>query len=158
MSKQKHEHYLKIALKEAKKAFAQGHCPVGAVLVDNNKGEIMSKDFSQNHLSLLLSHAEINVIDTIKGSLRQRGDDLIIYTTLEPCIMCIGTLVRLGIVRFVFGQRDWNMWKRPPLDVSPYLRRKIKIYENINCFSNEYYELYCKYDKEEADRVFNVTA
>jgi len=155
MNKKKHEYYLKIALNEAKKALKQNKCPIGAVLVNAKDEKIIAKNYSKNAHSSVLFHAEINVIDTIKES-QIKKDNLIIYSTLEPCIMCIGTLVRLGILHFVFGQRDWNMWQISPLDVSPYLRRKIKTYENINCFSNDYYKLYSKYDEEEARRVFNI--
>jgi len=93
------------ALSEAASALEAGVFPVGAVLARG--GRILGrarKTMASNHLS----HAEMNLFHRVfMGDYRfARADGLTLYTTLEPCVMCFGTLLHLPITRLVFAMED----------------------------------------------------
>ena len=51
-------------------------------------------------------HAEIEAIEAVDTELWPRAAEMTCYTTLEPCVMCAGTLLLHGVGRVVFGARD----------------------------------------------------
>ena len=99
--------YMRIALREAKKAFDAGEVPVGAVVVDR-EGRVIGRGHNQvESLQDATAHAEIIAIGAASnalGSWRLEGATL--YSTLEPCTMCAGALVLSRIDRLVFGAFD----------------------------------------------------
>ena len=55
--------YLKLAYKEALKAYFHNEIPVGAVLIDNDTKEVIAKSYNKKEKNNdATSHAEINVI------------------------------------------------------------------------------------------------
>ncbi|MGG6897222.1 MULTISPECIES: nucleoside deaminase [Rhizobium] len=94
-----------LALAEAKTALEQGVFPVGAVLSAGSRILGRShKTMVSNHLN----HAEMNLFHQVfRGDyIFSRNDDITLYTTLEPCIMCFGTMLHLPITRLVFAMPD----------------------------------------------------
>ena len=108
INKKPTDDYMKLALIEAQKAFAQDEVPVGAVIVDRRTGEIVATAYNtceQSHD--VTAHAEINVIREaakIKQHTRLVGCDL--YVTLEPCAMCAAAISAARIERLYFGAYD----------------------------------------------------
>lgn len=99
------EYMMGFALAEAKVALDAGVFPVGAVLVTGNQILGRShKTMVSNHLN----HAEMNLFHQVfKGNYSfSRNDNLTLYTTLDPCIMCFGTMLHLPITRLVFAMED----------------------------------------------------
>lgn len=101
------EQYMRIALREAQKAYDDGEVPVGAVVVDT-EGRIIGRGHNQvETLQDATAHAEILAIGAASnavGSWRLEGATL--YSTLEPCTMCAGALVLSRVDRLVFGAYD----------------------------------------------------
>jgi tRNA(adenine34) deaminase len=99
--------FMKIALKEAKKAYEKDEVPIGAVIVSNN-GDIIS--MAHNFVISLsdpTAHAEILAIRKaaeITNNYRLIGATL--YVTIEPCIMCMGAIIHSRIEKIVFGAPD----------------------------------------------------
>ena len=91
------------ALKEAKKAYKNGDVPVGAVVVKNNK--IISKAHNSKELSkIATNHAEILAINKACKKLKSWYlDDCILYTTMEPCMMCCGAILQSRIKKVVYS-------------------------------------------------------
>lgn len=100
------EHYMKLALQEAQKAFDQGEVPVGAVLV--LKDQILAK--AHNQVELLCdstAHSEIIVLTSAYQYLGSKYvPEATLYVTLEPCLMCAGALYWSKIGRIVYGASD----------------------------------------------------
>ncbi len=100
------EFFMKLAIKEAKKAYKKDEVPVGAVVVKN--GRIISK--AHNLIKRLkdpTAHAEILAIK--KASKKIKNERLLgmkLYTTLEPCSMCAGAIILARIETLVFGAKD----------------------------------------------------
>ena len=81
--------------------------PAGAILVDR-VGQVVASGFNtKEETSDPTGHAEIVAIRNATA-VRQdwRLDDLTLFVTLEPCVMCAGATVAARIPRVVFGAWD----------------------------------------------------
>jgi tRNA(adenine34) deaminase len=102
-----HIEFMKLAIKEAKKAGQKAEVPVGAVLVAES-GDILSLSHNQAiTLADPTAHAEILVLrKAAKKVLNYRLLGTTLYVTIEPCIMCMGAIVHARVTRVVFGAKD----------------------------------------------------
>ena len=100
--------FMREAMKEAARAAALGEVPVGAVLVLNN--EIIARGHNRmitDHDAT--AHAEVTVIREAGHRLgNYRLVDTVLYVTLEPCIMCAGSIIHSRISRVVYGASDYK--------------------------------------------------
>ena len=98
--------YMKLALKEAKKAYLKNEAPIGCVIVKNN--EVIAKSHNLRELkNKVTAHAEILAMEKANKKLSSwRLDDCDIYVTLEPCIMCAGAIIQARIKNLYFGAYD----------------------------------------------------
>ena len=105
---QKDIEYMKQALELAKRAAELGEVPVGALVVDNASGEVISRAHNlRENNKIATAHAEVLAIEEAcrnRGGWRLSGCTL--YVTLEPCPMCAGALINSRIERVVFGAED----------------------------------------------------
>lgn len=93
--------YMKIALKEAKKAYKKDEIPIGCIIVKNNK--IISKAHNKREKTKKISaHAEILAIEKASKKLKNwHLNDCILYTTVEPCLMCSGAIIQSRIKKII---------------------------------------------------------
>ncbi len=96
------------ALAEAKKAWAVGEVPIGAVVVKD--GAIVGRGYNQPISSHDPSaHAEIMALrDAAKNLGNYRLTDTTLYVTFEPCVMCAGALFHARVKRVVFGAAEYK--------------------------------------------------
>lgn len=99
---------MKIALKEAKKAFLDKEVPVGAVIVKNDK--IIAKAHNlKDTKAIVTKHAELIAIEKASKKLcNWRLNDCIIYITLEPCPMCASAIEQARFSMIVYGADSNN--------------------------------------------------
>ena len=107
------EKYMRMALAQARKAYALKETPIGAVLVRTHDYEgnelavpqVIGRGYNRRNTDKsTLSHAEITAIRKaarVLGDWRLEGCTL--YVTLEPCQMCAGALIQGRIDRVVIG-------------------------------------------------------
>ena len=98
--------FLGEALALARQAEAAGEVPVGAVAV--RQGIIIGRG-ANSPISTCdpTAHAEIIALRQAAAHIgNYRLEDVTLYATLEPCIMCAGALVHARVARLVFGARD----------------------------------------------------
>tara|TARA_B110001450_G_C17653430_1_gene494216 strand:+ start:1736 stop:2173 length:438 start_codon:yes stop_codon:yes gene_type:complete len=123
-----HIHFMRKALEEAKYAFYKNEVPVGCVIVNEN--EIISR--SSNMVELLndsTAHAELIAITSAQNSINNKNlDGCILYTTLEPCLMCHGAIYWSKINTIVYGASDEKRgFSRHNLEID----RKINIVKGV---------------------------
>ncbi len=101
-----HEKYMTRALELAQIAATLGEVPVGVVAVLNE--QIIAESYNRRELlHSSLEHAEMQALAQVCQKLgRWRLNDVTIYSTLEPCIMCAGALVHSRIALLVYGTKD----------------------------------------------------
>lgn len=102
------EEYMLLALKEARKAEETGEVPVGAALVENPTGRVIARAHNQRELLRdPTAHAEILVITQGAAFYDSwRLNEVTLYVTLEPCLMCAGAIIQARIPRVVYGADD----------------------------------------------------
>jgi tRNA(Arg) A34 adenosine deaminase TadA len=79
------------------------HLPFGAVIVRGETGEVVAEGWNRSALNPAW-HGEIDAINRLAES--GLGDDpsgLVLYSTAEPCPMCMGAILWSGIGTVVFG-------------------------------------------------------
>lgn len=101
-----HEHFMRIALKQAQVSYKADEVPIGAVVVKD--GEVIARAHNtRNHSRNAVEHAELVAIERAcnkLGDWRLAGCDL--YVTLEPCVMCLGACYNARISNVYFGAYD----------------------------------------------------
>ena len=102
----RHEYFMRLALREAKRAADHGDVPVGCVVVLD--GEVLAAAGNERELRQSpLAHAEILAIEQAAVRMRTwRLLNTVIYVTLEPCPMCAGAIVQARIPHLVYGAID----------------------------------------------------
>lgn len=94
------------ALRLAERAGLRNEVPVGAVLIRD--GVVLGEGWNQVIAGCdPTAHAEILALRAAGRALanyRLSGSTL--YTTLEPCAMCVGALIHARVERLVFGAHD----------------------------------------------------
>lgn len=100
ISMAQHERFMRLAIEEGRRNAAY---PFGAVIVDPATGEVMARGVNNVGESPIL-HGEIACMNDYVRRRGNRGWDLsVLYTTAEPCSMCMSALVWAGIGGVVFG-------------------------------------------------------
>ncbi len=131
------------ALVEAEAAGEAGQLPIGAVLV--LEGEIVSRGRNR-HLERgsQLAHAELEALLEGGEAVFTRHDDCVLYTTVEPCPMCLGALVMADVPHVIFAAHDANAGMRQMTDID-YVARHIRTYEG-GVLEQESLDLIGRYD------------
>jgi len=98
--------YVDLALVEARRAADAGEVPIGAVVVLD--GMVIARAHNAPiTLRDPTAHAEVLAL---RAAARETGnyrlERTIVYTTVEPCLMCCGALVHARVARLVYGAAD----------------------------------------------------
>ena len=101
-----YELYMAEAIAEARRGAEEGEAPVGAVAV------LDDAMIARDHDRVLLdgdptAHAVLLTVQAAARKLETRRlSDVTIFTTLEPCPMCVGALVEAQVRALVFAVPD----------------------------------------------------
>ncbi|WP_207421562.1 nucleoside deaminase [Desertivirga brevis] len=123
--------FMQRCIELAAEAKSNGKTPVGAVLVRNE--EIIAEGVEGSpELPLILAHAEIVAIIRATEILGSKDlSSCVLYTNVEPCVMCSYIIRETAISKVVYGRQagviggisgvfrilssvSINKWSRPP--------------------------------------------
>lgn len=100
------EKFMKIAIKEAMKAWKKDEVPIGAIIVKDDKIIARAHNLREKK-QLSTAHAEILAIEKACKKLNTwRLENCTLYVTLEPCAMCTGATILSRIDHVVYGAKD----------------------------------------------------
>lgn len=148
------DEFLTHAVSLARAAEANGNAPIGAVLVLDGEVVAEGRNAIQQPRYDPTRHAEVEAVRALAPALWARAGAITCYTTLEPCLMCAGTLLLCGVRRVVFGAADpaggagpvvdrlppyyppgWLAWEGPrwPEVCDPLYARARRLFDDLPC-------------------------
>jgi len=97
---------MRVALEEAEAAFHAGEVPIGAVVVLDDR--VIGRGHNRTEQSgQPFEHAEIRALWAATEAVGAHAlEEAVLYSTIEPCVMCIGAVILARLPRVVFGARE----------------------------------------------------
>lgn len=99
------ESLMRQALAAAEEGMRRGEAPIGCVLCAGDGVPIAAGHNEQNRTANPTAHAEIVAFAKAAGKLPRGARDLILVSTLEPCVMCTGAAMECAVDAIVYGLR-----------------------------------------------------
>jgi tRNA(adenine34) deaminase len=133
--------FMREALVEADAAGQAGELPIGAVLVWRD--QIIARGRAQHReLRSDIRHAELNALLNGGDILYEHADECILFTTTEPCPLCLGAVVMADVPHIVYALADKVVHSQHTVATNPYVRRHLRSYyggvlaeESVNVFA-----------------------
>ena len=99
-----HARFLDMAMEDAEEALRSGDSPIGSVIVDA-AGTVLSR--GRNRVPVTgdqTAHAEVDAIRNAGAAIMTAPPGgWILYTTVEPCLMCLGAVLLCPISSVVWA-------------------------------------------------------
>ena len=137
------EKYMMLAINEAKKAYKKNDVPIGCVIVKD--GRIISKAHNKKEIKKnAIMHAEIIAIAKACKKLKTwHLDDCVLYTTVEPCMMCTGAIIQSRIKKIYYSISNKSFG-----ELENYHLKNKKIFIQNNILNKESKKLLQQFFKE----------
>ena len=143
--------FMQAALQEAEQAGRSGEIPIGAVIVID--GAIIARGHARwKALKSQIRHAELNAILDGGELLWSEYKRAILFTTAEPCPLCLGAAVMADIPHIIFALPDRMMCEAQTLEANPYMRRHIKSYHG-GILAEESAAIFTRYDPKALEYI-----
>jgi tRNA(adenine34) deaminase len=98
--------WMRQALAAAHEARERGEVPVGTCIVSGETILAIAGNRTRTDQDPT-AHAEIVALREAAGKVSNyRITDAVVYSTIEPCVMCAGALIQARVKRLVYGARD----------------------------------------------------
>lgn len=123
----KAQEFMQRAIELALQAEREGNLPVGAVI--SLDGEVVAEGRSAIWLPEFdaTCHAEMEALRAVPRGLWISSEEMSLYTTLEPCLMCFGAILLHGVGRVIFGSSDSYGGASSVLShLPPYFQKRIE--------------------------------
>ena len=117
LTREQQEAYMGEALSVARAALEHGEAPIGCVIV-NGAGTVIARAYNEMQVSgNKTAHAEIVAFSRTVGKIELAANDLLLVSTLEPCVMCTGAAMVSAVDTILFALRapaDSGSWRVTP--------------------------------------------
>jgi tRNA(Arg) A34 adenosine deaminase TadA len=99
-----HERYLRTAIEMATRNRAAGEAPFASLLVGAD-GTILAEDVNTVVADGdMTAHPELKLARWAASNLTpEAAAETVMYTSCQPCAMCVGAIDRVGLLRVVYG-------------------------------------------------------
>ena len=97
------ESLMRGALKVARQGLDRGEMPIGCIIARGDGRIIASAHHELNGSRNKIAHAEMVAFGRMGGQVPTDARDLILATTLEPCVMCLGASMEAAVDTILFG-------------------------------------------------------
>jgi HAD superfamily hydrolase (TIGR01509 family) len=99
------EELMSEALAAARDGMAHGEAPIGAILARGD-GTVIARGYNElNRTGDKTAHAEMITFAHARGKVPPGAKDLILVSTLEPCVMCLGASMEACVDTILYGLR-----------------------------------------------------
>ena len=99
-------HWMRQAVAAAEEARARGEVPIGTCIVSGETVLAVAGNRTRTEGDPT-AHAEIVALrEAAAKAGNYRLPDAVVYSTIEPCVMCAGALIQARVRRLVYGARD----------------------------------------------------
>ena len=98
-----------LSLEVAESALAAGEMPIGAVVLSGD--QVIGRAFTQERtLQRRIVHADLLALEQADRALgfARTDEPLVLAVNLEPCLMCLGAAITLGVQRVYFALESPN--------------------------------------------------
>jgi HAD superfamily hydrolase (TIGR01509 family) len=93
------------ALTSAREGMEAGEAPIGCVLARSD-GSVIARAYNElNRTGVKTAHAEMAAFARSAGKVPPEARDLLLVSTLEPCVMCLGASMEAAVDTIVYGLR-----------------------------------------------------
>ena len=99
------ERLMRAALSAAEAGLAAGEAPIGCVIAGGDGEVIASAHNEMNRTQNKTAHAEIVAFARAAGRVPLEARDLLLVSTLEPCVMCTGAAMEGAVDTIVYALR-----------------------------------------------------
>ncbi len=146
-----HQFFMRQALQEAEAALRRGDLPIGAVVV--HASQVVGRGSSTRVTSgCHIAHAELNALLSCSPYLGEHHDECVIYSTVEPCPMCLGAIVMSDLHHVIFGAFDYRAGASHMIERVPYVAHHIRTYLG-GVFEESCLHLIRQYSETDADII-----
>ncbi len=125
-------HPWRVCVEQAWQAYCSGSIPIGAVITDEagrilsvgrNRSSDKAPESDKQVCGVPLAHAELNALLALDYA-EVNPHFCMLYSTVEPCPLCIGAICMAGIKNVHYAARDAWSGSTNLLEATPYLRWK----------------------------------
>jgi len=149
------ESLMREALAVAREGLSKGEAPIGCVIARGD-GRVIARGHNELNLSQTkTAHAEMVAFHRTAGKVPTDARDLIMVSTLEPCVMCLGAAMEAAVDTILFGlpaPLDGGRTRvRPPISSESQMPR---ILGNVLAHeSQKLLEEFCKHPQSNPQQV-----
>jgi HAD superfamily hydrolase (TIGR01549 family) len=129
------------ALDAAREGMTHGEAPIGAALF-NGSGSLLASGHNRAcETGDVTAHAEMDAFRRAAAAGKEIGQGAILVSTLEPCVMCLGAAMEVGIDVVIHGLKapaDGGTERirapRSPENILPRMRGDVRAHESRDLF------------------------
>jgi HAD superfamily hydrolase (TIGR01509 family) len=105
LTRQRLEGLMREALAAAREGMDAGEAPIGCALARSD-GTVVARAYNElNRTGVKTAHAEMAAFARSAGKVPPEARDLLLVSTLEPCVMCTGAAMEAAVDTIVYGLR-----------------------------------------------------
>jgi HAD superfamily hydrolase (TIGR01509 family) len=97
------ERLMREALAAAEEGLAAGEAPIGCAIADGTGRVLVRAHNEMNRRQDKTAHAEIVAFQRLAGQVPLDARDLVLASTLEPCVMCTGAAMEAAVDTIVYA-------------------------------------------------------